>query len=398
MKKKQLLFCLAYLIPLTASAWKISISLPQQPDREYVFVLSKGVRQDTIQKGRLSFAGNTVIEIPEKEKDYIGMGSLQIQDVAPFNMIVNHEDFSVVQQPDGNYIFKNSPENEYLYSVIQDGVYPSGDTTLYASYFIDLIRYMQQLNNMVTLGGSLADKVNIRLHALNRLDLERLYTSSIWYDVIDGLTKLTADGQLFGEDMLRLLKRIRSQEVFEHLVNNLIVITEQYGWDDAFDIIMPYVEESGRIAVPQGKIFEAFALTKVRKGAFAPDLDGLSPSLKESGYKRTLLVFYQPDCINCHSQLELLVNDYEKLKQQNIRIISISSDTGKESFAEDAKRYPWADSDKLCDYKGFAGANFVKYGIMGTPTFFLLDEEGKIINRYALVADIDFSTAIKEGK
>jgi peroxiredoxin len=194
------------------------------------------------------------------------------------------------------------------------------------------------------------------------------------------------------------MKRINSQKVFEHLANNLIVITEQYGWDDAFDIIVPYIEESGRIAVPQGRIFDAFALAKVRKGTPVPDLDGLTPSLCGSGYRRTLLVFYQPDCENCHAQIERLISDYPKLKEQNIRIVSISSGTNKDIFAGDVKRFPWADSDKLCDYKGFAGANFVRYGIMSTPTFFLLDEEGRVMKRYALVADIDFITNVKEEK
>ncbi|MFV0311995.1 MAG: peroxiredoxin family protein [Dysgonomonas sp.] len=118
----------------------------------------------------------------------------------------------------------------------------------------------------------------------------------------------------------------------------------------------------------------------------------------EAGYSRTLLVFYQPDCENCHTQIDRLINDYPKLKKQNIRIVSISSDTNKDVFAGDVKRFPWPDSDKLCDYKGFAGINFVRYGIMSTPTFFLLDEKGAVIKRYALITDIDFSTSLKEEK
>lgn len=398
MKKKLFILCLSYLIPFVLSAQKISISLPEQSNKEYTFILSKGIKQDTIQKGMLSFAGDVIINIPEKEKYYEGMGSLQIKDVRPLNIIVNHEDFSVEQGPDQKYIFKNSRENEYLYSVIQEGARPAQDTTLYASSFIGLVRYMQKLNRLASQGGSLMEKANARLYALNQLDMDKLYTSGIWYNVVDGLTKLTADQQLMAEDMVRLMKRIKSQEVFEHLANNLILITEQYGWDDAFDVIVPYIEESGRIAVPQGRIFDAFALAKVRKGALAPALDGLSPSLIEAGYSRTLLVFYQPDCENCHTQIDRLINDYPKLKKQNIRIVSISSDTNKDVFAGDVKRFPWPDSDKLCDYKGFAGINFVRYGIMSTPTFFLLDEKGAVIKRYALITDIDFSTSLKEEK
>ncbi|GAB6120724.1 peroxiredoxin family protein [Dysgonomonas termitidis] len=398
MSKRRFFHYLIYFIPLIANAQKISILLPQQANKEYVFVLSKGIQQDTIQKGILPFTGDVIINIPEREKDYAGMGSLQIKDARAFNMIVNHEDFSVTQAADQKYIFKDSRENEYLYSVIQEGARPPKDTTLYASSFIELVRYMQQLNKLTSQGGSLMEKANARLFALNQLDMDKLYTSGIWYNVVDGLVKLTADQQLMAEDMFRLMKRINSQEIFEHFANNLIVITEQYGWDDAFGIIVPYIEESGRIAIPQGRLFDAFALAKVRKGTLAPDLDGLTPLLGESGYRRTLLVFYQPDCENCHVQIDRLISDYPKLKEQNVRIVSISSDTSKDTFAGDVKRFPWSDSDKLCDYKGFAGGNFVKYGIMGTPAFFLLDEKGLVIKRYALVTDIDFSTNVKEEK
>ena len=398
MNKKLSILCLGYLITFAVSAQKINISLPEQSNKEYAFILSKGIKQDTIQRGTFSFAGDVIINIPEEEKYYVGMGSLQIKDAMPLNIIVNNEDFSVEQASDRKYIFKNSPENEYLYSVIQEGARPVQDTTLYASSFIGLVRYMQQLNRLITQGGSLMDKANARLHALNQLDVDKLYSSGIWYNIIDGLTRLTADQQLMAEDMVRLMKRIKSQEAFEHLADNLILIAEQYGWDDAFDIIVPYIEESGRIAVPQGRIFDAFALAKVRKGTPAPVLEGLSPSLTEAGYNRTLLVFYQPDCENCHTQIERLISDYPRLKEQNIRIVSISSDTNKDLFAEDVKHFPWPDSDKLCDYKGFAGVNFVGYGIMSTPTFFLLDEKGVVIKRYALVAGIDFNTSLKEEK
>ncbi|WP_029903772.1 peroxiredoxin [Prevotella sp. 10(H)] len=396
--KKRFLFFLLYIAPLLLNAQKISISLPQEANKGYSFILSKGIEQDTIQTGIVSTTGDILINIPEKDKDYAGMGSLQIDGSKPFNLIINHENFTVKQKEDQKYIFQDSKENEYLYSIIQDGKQPEKDNTLYASRFIDMIRYLGQLNRATTSGANLMEKANLRLYALNDLDLEELYTSSVWYNVIDGLTKLTQDQQLLGDDMVRLLKRIKSQEVFEHLADNLIVITEQYGWDDAFDIIVPYVEESGRIAVPTGRIFDAFALAKVRKGTVAPQIVGLKPSLKDSKANRILLVFYQPDCPNCHEQLGQLIRKYADLKEQNVRIVSISSDSNKKTFTEEAKRFPWPDSDKLCDYKGFAGPNFLNYGIMSTPTFFLLNEKGIVIKRYALISDIDFSSNIDEEK
>ncbi len=389
MNKRSFFVCLIFILPFLLNAQTIDVSLPKEANKEYVFILNKGIRQDTIQKGTLSFSGNITIHIPENDIGYTGMGLLQIKDNAPFSFIVSGNDFSVEQGEDSKYIFKGSPENTYLYSVLQDKAVPASDTTLYASNFIDMVRYMHQLNRAIQT-GNLKDKSEARMYALHKLDMDRLYTSGIWYNVIDGLIRLNTDQQTLGQNMNEILGRIKSQEVYEHLVNNLITITQQFGLDDAFDIIIPYVQQSGRIETPRENIFTAFAMAKVRRGMPAPAIEGLTPSLGDSNAEKTLLVFYQPDCENCHIQLELLIKNYPKLNQMGVRIVSLSSDHLKESFEKDKKHFPWVDNDKLCDFQGFSGKNFLNYGIMSTPTFFLIDKDGIVIRRYALVPDIDF--------
>lgn len=389
MNKRSFFVCLIFILPFLLNAQTIDVSLPKEANKEYVFILNKGIRQDTIQKGTLSFSGNIAIHIPENDIGYTGMGLLQIKDNAPFSFIVSGNDFSVEQGEDSKYIFKGSPENTYLYSVLQDKAVPASDTTLYASNFIDMVRYMHQLNRAIQT-GNLKDKSEARMYALHKLDMDRLYTSGIWYNVIDGLIRLNTDQQTLGQNMNEILGRIKSQEVYEHLVNNLITITQQFGLDDAFDIIIPYVQQSGRIETPRENIFTAFAMAKVRRGMPAPAIEGLTPSLGDSNAEKTLLVFYQPDCENCHIQLELLIKNYPKLNQMGVRIVSLSSDHLKESFEKDKKHFPWVDNDKLCDFQGFSGKNFLNYGIMSTPTFFLIDKDGIVIRRYALVPDIDF--------
>lgn len=224
MNKRSFFVCLIFILPFLLNAQTIDVSLPKEANKEYVFILNKGIRQDTIQKGTLSFSGNITIHIPENDRGYTGMGLLQIKDNAPFSFIVSENDFSVEQGEDSKYIFKGSPENTYLYSVLQDKAVPASDTTLYASNFIDMVRYMHQLNRAIQT-GNLKDKSEARMYALHKLDMDRLYTSGIWYNVIDGLIRLNTDQQTLGQNMNEILGRIKSQEVYEHLVNNLITIT-----------------------------------------------------------------------------------------------------------------------------------------------------------------------------
>lgn len=389
MKKILILFYLLFVLCVVLQAQKINIKLPQAANKEYAFILNKGIKQDTIQTGKLSFVGEAVIHIPEKYKDYAGMGALLFKDAPAVNMIVNKESF-VVEQGDNSqqYTFKNSLENNYLYDIIQGKTSQhSTDTMMYAPHFVEFMRYMMQLNRINQQGAAnLAEKSNLRLYARDYLDMDRLYTSGIWYNIVDGITKLNQDQEMMGKDMVGILKRIKSEEVFEHFANNLILITDQYGWDDALYIIAGYIQESGRIAVPTGNIFLAYSLTKIKKGAQVPPIEGLTRSLDMQDGSKTLIVFYQPDCENCKVQIEQLLKYYPILEQKGIRVVSISADHNKDSFDADVKHFPW--DDKLCDFNGFAGKNFINYGIMGTPTFFLLDERGNLLKRYAKISDI----------
>ena len=395
MSNKRLLFLVSVLIlmiPFILNAQKITITLPQQANSEYAFILNKGIKQDTIQQGTLSFAGKAEIQIPDIYKNYTGMGALIIKGIPSFNMIINQEEFSVEQGADKKYIFKNSPENEYLYSIIQTGAIPKADATLYASGFVDLIRYNQALNKVIAQRvPNLREKGGIRLFALNDLDFEALYTSGLWYSIIDGIVKLDHDQQALGYNMIKILGRIKSDEVFTHLVDNLITITGQYGWTNAFDIIIPYVEQSGRIPVPQGQIYTAFTLAKLRKGMTAPDIEGLSDPIGKAGEDKVLIVFYQPDCENCHTQMKQLVKEYNGLISEKIRVISISGGDDKEIFEQDRAKFPWPD--KLCDFEGYSGKNFMNYGIIATPTYFLLDKNGKVLKRYAQISELMLSNA-----
>lgn len=389
---KQILLSICIVLSSFASAQDIKVSFPLYANKEYSFALNKGINRDIVQQGTLSASGSATLTVPAKDKDYAGMGSLIIDGSSVFNFIVNHENFEVEQGLDLKYAFKDSRENEYLYSIIQDKAVPQPDSTLYASHFVEFLRYMQRLNKVGQGMSDLREKVDVKLYALNQLDMEQLYTSSVWYNVVDGLMRLDPGQKAFGENMVKILKRIKSLEVFEHLTENLITITDQYGWDDAFNIIIPYVEESGRIKVPQGNIYVAFALAKIRPGTIAPPIHGLKKAISDSGAKKTLLVFYQPDCENCHIEMQELIKSYPELEKQGVRVVSISSDEDKESFEKDKKLYPWPDADKLCDLQGFAGENFKNYAIMGTPTFYLIDGKGIVIKRYALLSDIDFGS------
>lgn len=383
MKFRNYIICILFFsISLSIYPQKINIQIPDNANLNYVFVLNKGLKQDTIQRGNFDITGNIIINIPEKYKDYKGIGFLYTKGKQSLNLVINHENF-VVKREGGEYIFMNSAENDYLYTFLQQKTnFEKADTTLYAYRFMNIFLYMTKLNAVINgQAATLAEKFAVHDFALNKLNIEDLYTSSLWFYVIDGLTKYNLSQEQFANDMIKILSRIKSQEVFEALSENLITILNQYGWDDAFDIIIPYIVETGRIEVPQGKMFTAFTLAKLRKGMDAPPIEGLSKPLNKSKADFTILYFYESGCHNCRHEIEILRKNYSDLQAKKIRLISISADYDRNEFKNMAKTLPWKDN--ICDFKGFVGSNFINYGILGTPTYFLLDSDHKIIKRFA---------------
>lgn len=386
MKKNLFLLLLGFLVLSGGiQAQRISISIPKASSKKYAFVLNKGLAKDTVQQGVFNFAGGLVVNIPSKYKGYSGVGELRIQGEKPITLVVNGENFTMERKDDRNMKFTNSPENDYLYAVAFGGQKRAPNKSLYSYHFVQIMDFVRVLDNMVTRGGDLGTRTNVRLYAMNELDMDRLYTSGFWHLAVDRLMRVSPMQEIVGEDMVKVFKRIKSQEVFVTLADNVITMMTQYGWDDAFDIIVPYIADSKRIPTPQGQIYDAFKMAKIRRGTVVPVIIGLRTPLKAGAYNKTLLMFYESDCKNCVTQLDELKKNYARLNASGVRIVTISADYDKVMFQKIASGLPW--QDKLCDFKGFAGINFANYGVAGTPTFYLLDKNLRLVKRFALLKD-----------
>lgn len=381
---KKYLLLLFILLSSMSGAQEINVLLPKDAGRNYSLVLYRGLETDTIQTGILNAEGRTLLKIPSLYKHYNGIALLSVEGKTSLRMVLDGNSFSVRQDDNDEYHYIGTKENVYLNDFFTNKPPAKKDTTLFANNFIEDFFFVSHLKHIVIDGGgTLSDKANLRLFAIDKLDLDKLYTTGLWYYAIDGIVRLSPGQELMGEDMVRILKRIKKQEVFEHFLENLITITEQYGWDDAFEIIVSYAKKSARIQTPQGDIYTAFQSVKVCKGMVVPEIDGLQKPLVD---EVCLLLFYQPDCHNCEAQLNELIEIYPYVKAKDIRVITISSDFEMASVKKDKERFPWGDT--LCDFNGFAGKNFVNFGVMGTPTFFLLDKDHRLVKKFALVSEL----------
>jgi thiol-disulfide isomerase/thioredoxin len=111
-----------------------------------------------------------------------------------------------------------------------------------------------------------------------------------------------------------------------------------------------------------------------------------SKDFSKEGYTKTVLVFYQSGCGPCEELMGQLPQYYDKLKSNGIRVISFAADENEQQFNSTATSFPW--KDKYCDFKGIKGVNFKNYAVVGTPTIYILDKNGKIEAKLASMSEI----------
>ena len=99
--------------------------------------------------------------------------------------------------------------------------------------------------------------------------------------------------------------------------------------------------------------------------------------LEHSTNQQTLLVFWASWCPHCMEEIPQL---YRVMQDKNIRVVAISLDTDKNVY--DPVKEKLSDMIHYCDFKKWDSQPVSDYYIKGTPTYFLLDKDNKIIHKY----------------
>jgi peroxiredoxin len=255
----------------------------------------------------------------------------------------------------------------------------------YAAHYLELIYFLNGFGSRLYPFKQAAENRDDAISFISdQLSMDVLYSSGLWNYVISSTFELYTDKIVFGQDMIKNLQRTHSQKVFDTLANDLITICEQFGWINAEDTIVSYLASSGRLKNVQQNLSVAMELNKVKVGSKAIPIQGIK------NLANTLLIFYESGCPLCSDQLKEIKEHYPQLKEKKIRVLSIASDRNKNIYEEMANTFPWPD--KLCDFEGFEGKNFRNYGILGTPTLYVIDKKGNVVGRYAKLIDTGLLT------
>ncbi|MBV5281083.1 MAG: TlpA family protein disulfide reductase [Paludibacter sp.] len=275
------------------------------------------------------------------------------------------------------------------------------DSPFFAASFLRHNEFLERLFMAENKQDALLS-VEVQKELEEKVDFNTLYScAELWssipnyylsmFNKIDKADKRDA----FAASACKILDRLQ-EPYYSALLSSFITETERFSWLGAGETIVkhalktrPWLKDATTVS-PQVK--RILSMVTVTERSEAPVLelttfDGkgvvqLSPKqMKPWGKNGTLLIFYDSSCEFCTRELKQIRIHYTALQQKGIRVISIAADTDRKSFETLANEFPW--SDKLFDGKGLLSENYKNYAVLGTPTLFMIDKEGKIAGRYA---------------
>ncbi|MDR1782704.1 MAG: thioredoxin family protein [Dysgonamonadaceae bacterium] len=404
----------------------LDLNFPQFAGSNFYVTVFQGQRNDTIRSGILPANGKITVDIPPLYSANKGICVICIKNIN-IETVLQNEDYSVNCTDSvitiNNISFEKSHENDTLYHFLKkqnelysrieahfsarrvaagnqllmyslNNEYPAlekaysdlqnelRESPTYAGFYLRLSNFLRGMGSKIY--SSAEQKTlfaeELKNYVTQEVDILNLYTSGRWNYIISLTFNMFPNEKDFGENWVKILQRTENNVAFERLGNDLMMICEQFGWDEAREIMIDYIEKSQRISNPAGYIRVALLLNKTKPGTKAPKISGVK------SLANTILIFYESGCDHCNEQLDLLTAKYDQLQQQGIQVISLSTDTDEKVFKYHSAKYPW--EIKLCDYKGFKGENFLKYGVFGTPTLYYIGENEIITDRKAKLDQI----------
>ena len=452
MKQITFAFTLIVIFLLSCSgvhAQAIQLHFPHFPDHSYDWKIFQGKMQITVSSGKVASDGGVTLVMPEAYQDYRGMTRWMLKTGGGLDMIYVGKGFSVEclsEHPsDKNIIYTGNPENDYLKAqhhqqqIILDKlgavnhflqVYTHTED-LYQTIFKEQIHLRQQFEQVqaaradsplyaarfgeiVDFTKGVADKVYVNPadhtgyfndFVTHTLKFKDLYTSGHWDQVLHQWLMMnigSATGDTGFKDRLDVaIRRMVEDDILAGFAEIAVPLLVQKGKDDLLPQIKTHLDKHpGAKAGLSATVKRMLASFKILTGKKGPDLIFPAPVHTKTGLVQqdilletdqldadyTLLLFYQGECPLCEDALIDLANKYKWLSEHNARVIAVSGDTTEQGFEKKLAYHQW--SDNYCDFTGMGGMNFKNYGVLGVPTLFLLNREGIILEKTAMVNDV----------
>ena len=198
----------------------------------------------------------------------------------------------------------------------------------------------------------------------------------------------TKDKFLYPSCAMLMQKAALNEDVKNFMFNFLF----EYGLTRNMDYLVEYMQTNFGdecdlgVAIHQTKTLEAMNNTKI--GATVPDillydLDGQPQSLSQyvKKNKRTVLVFWIGWCVHCQQELPALAKLQESWKKKKIGLFSVGLDEDQATWKLNLEKYGLKGVHVNERVPLAASKVLPAFNIRTTPALFVLDSEGKILEK-----------------
>lgn len=242
--------------------------------------------------------------------------------------------------------------------------------------------YIEKIIEKMENGGTSEETTEVELYTIDSLNFVTLDSLGLTKQYINAWIKLYVDKsgtEKLVKDSKRLIDRLEKQspeniEAFIKVIAHNNTLRE---YPDATAAIVAYAYGIDVPADGYSEIATRLLVSTRLPGNKAPQIEGLQSM---TGVNSTLILFYDGSCGICQHLLDELADNYSKLTEKGIRVVTISADGSNEAFEQNIRKYPWPD--KLCDYQSFSGINFKRFGIAATPEMLVIDKDGMVVDQY----------------
>ena len=454
------LFCL--FIFNSTNAQSIDMTFPAFAGKTYDFIIFQGSQQLTVQQDTIPINGVFTLKIPSDYESYTGMSRWLITGTAEgggLDMAIPGYDFAVhcdAKQPTNENISYSGfdPVNELnrLYTAQQQiidkfetmsraaqlykddrklyktfNIEKENQTTAYDDFQNALkendnfnARFLPIVNLTKGIPHKLTDNYEEKASLVNefiseKLNFQDLYVSGHWTAIIQSWVALQInvvnDSTKFVTDFKSISDRIPNPTHYTDFAGKVTYYLTQYSKDGYVEAIANTVLNSGKITDYLGSLA---VYKKAMLGMPAPDIiltehvgklenhnhqtkTVASNTLVKEGFNYSLLLFYESGCGPCQQTIEDLNTQYSDLVKNGISILAFAADTDEEDYNFTKASLAWKDTT-FCDFKGMQGVNFTNYGVIGTPTMYIINKQGVIVKKIANVKQLlEWSKTVSAG-
>lgn len=187
-----------------------------------------------------------------------------------------------------------------------------------------------------------------------------------------------ANNQLLKKQIDTILSLFTNEDSKVYAINYLTAGFKQMGNED----ILQYIDETyssiEQCDNPNALADRLEGYEKLKPGNIAPViLESGNNLLEHHTNQQTIVAFWASWCPHCMQEIPQL-NAYAK--ENNIRVVAVSLDTERDSFNKEKEKL--TSMIHYCDLEKWDSQPVKDYHVKGTPTFFLLDKDNRIIKKH----------------